>query len=102
MKKLCFPVLLFAILFAFQLTAFSEGETAAKPERVLTRFELMRSTDLPSRCYEVFLLEEGEYAKINALRKRLEDLDSAQAAAELAEKIKGADTNRSLLDGFDS
>lgn len=85
MKKLCFPVMFFAILFAFQLTAFSEGETAAEPERVLTRFELMRSTDLPSRCYEVFLLEDGYYLSTCEGAARRLDAETVRKLEEAVE-----------------
>lgn len=92
----------------FDQMALSEFRSIANGELILDQELIKSNADLSINIPQSFsrdsknYLEEGEYAKINALRKRLEDLDSAQAAAELAEKIKGADTNRSLLDGFDS
>ena len=59
MKKLCILMLLFAVLFVFQLTAFSENEIAENQNRRITHFELVLSSDMPSRCYEIFSLEDG-------------------------------------------
>ena len=88
--------------------ALNEFRSIANGELILDQDLIKSNADLSINIPQSFsrdsknYLKDGEYAKMNALRKRLEDLDSAQAAAELAEKIKSTDTNRTLLDGFDS
>ena len=58
MKK--WIVLLLAVVCLVILSA-AAAEGGADGDRILTRFELTRSTDLPSVCYEIFLLEDGYY-----------------------------------------
>ena len=101
MKKPWLAVLLFVTLLAFQPAAFSE------PERVLTRFELTRSTDLPSRSWEVFLLEDGYYLSTHEGAARRLDAETVRKLEETVEAFgvlswdgfEGSNPN--VLDGED-
>ena len=73
----------FALLLA--VLAFLAAAAGADGGRTLVRFELVRSTDLPTRQYEVFLLPDGYYLSRGRGAAQPLDAETVRALAELAE-----------------